>query len=215
MKSAVSLIVLAVTSLSLMGCDDDPLGPSEIVESGSLSFTYTGGLPNQFAGGAFAVEGAPTLGGSGRAARGEFAVAAPHPLESPTVPVNSKLAVVGYAPGAAGVGTQVVLTLPRLTEPGTVELNANCLSVACGRVLILIGVVPSDPHDGVDASCEITKGTLEVTEIADGRIRGTFSGEGQCVRDVQTDPFHDFEIVTGTFDVDIAETMRTGLEIWS
>jgi len=198
---------------ALAACDNDPNGPA--VESGSLSFRYTGGLPGQFEAGSYSASGAPRLDGDGRPDAAEWALAASHPTEAHHVPVGSKLAVVAFAPRGSGRGDMVVLTLPRVSGPATVQISGNCATVNCTQGLVLMGVGPRDPHRGLAGSCTLHGGTVQVTSVADGRVRGTFSATGKCTRSLRDGPFFDIAVQEGTFDVEVSEHYRTGLGLWS
>lgn len=209
----LSFATLWLAASLLAGCGEDPTGPS--VESGSLSFRYTGGLPGALEGGAFSASGAPGLDARGRPELAEWAVAGSHPMESHTVPVGSKLAVVAFAPGGSPEGDLVVLTLPRVSGRTSVQIEGNCTSVNCTQGLILLGVSPRTPHEGLEGSCTLGTGTVQITSVAGGRVAGTFSATGRCTRSLRDSPFFDLVVQEGQFDVEISEAFRSGLEIWS
>lgn len=198
---------------ALSACTHDSTGPA--VASGALSFHYTGGLPGQLEDGAFSVSGAPRLDAAGRPDPAPWATAGPHPLEGSLVPIGSKLAVVAFAPRGSREGDLVVLTLPRVSAPATVAIEGNCTTVDCARGLFLLGVAPRAPHEGLDGSCDLTAGTVQITSVSGGRIQGSFSATGQCTTSLQNGPFFDIAVQEGQFDVEISEAFRSGLQIWS
>jgi hypothetical protein len=206
-------IVLMMGAALLGACGRDAIAP--VVAPGALSFHYSGGLPGRLEDGAFAVNGAPRLDGAGRPDPAPWATAGAHPMAGPLVPVGSKLAIVAFSPHGSGEGDLVVLTIPRVSSPTTVTVDGNCTAVGCARGLILIGVDPRKPHEGLDGSCELVSGTVRIVSVSGGRIRGSFSASGRCTTSVQNGPFHEVEVRDGGFDVQISEAFRSSLEIWS
>jgi hypothetical protein len=209
----VKSIVLIFGAALLSACGSDAIGP--VVASGALSFHYAGGLPGKLEDGAFAENGAPHLDGAGRPDLAPWAAAGAHPLGGPLVPVGSKLAIVAFSPHGAGEGDLVALTIPRVSSPTTVTVDGDCTAVGCARGLILLGVNPRRPHEGLDGSCELVAGTVQIASVTGGRIRGSFSATGRCTASVQNRPFHEIEVRDGEFDVEISDAFRSGLEIWS
>lgn len=207
------ILLGAIALVALGACGEDAVGP--VVGAGSLSFDYTGGLPGELEGGAFSVSGAPRLSSGGRPEPAEWATAGPHPLEGPLVPVGSKLAIVAFAPRGAGEGDEVVLTLPRVSAPATIPIEGDCTALSCARGVFLLGVDPRAPHDGLDGSCDLIEGVLEVTSVSATRIRGTFSATGRCTHSLRDGPFFDLTVRAGAFDVEISGAFRSGLRIWS
>lgn len=206
--------ILVIIGASLLGaCGRDAVAP--VVASGALSFHYTGGLPGRLDGEAFAVNGAPRLDGAGRPDPAPWAAAGTHPTEGPLVPVGSKLAIVAFSPHGPREGDLVALTIPRVSSPTTVTVDGNCTAVGCARGLILLGVDPRAPHQGLDGSCELVSGTVQVVSVSGGRIRGSFSATGRCTTSVQNGPYHEIDVEQGEFDVQLSEAFRSGLEIWS
>lgn len=197
---------------ALAACDGGGTGP--VVPSGSASFRFSGGLPTLFTGGSFSASGAPELDASGRPGVQAWAVAGSHPTNGPLVPPGSKLAVVAFSP-RGGQGDLLVLTLPRVSGPTSVQIDDHCAAVNCTRGLILLGVSPHAPHDGVRGACEFSTGTVQITSVSGGRVRGTFAATGWCTVDLRTSPVYSITVPEGEFDVPISEEFRTGLQIWS
>ncbi len=207
-----SVIVLCCAAL-LSACGSDATGP--VVASGALSFRYTGGLPGKLDAGVFSVNGAPHLDAAGRPHPAPWAAAGTHPLEGPLVPVGSKFAIVAFSPLGSSEGDLVALTIPRVSAPTTVAIDANCTAVGCARGLLLLGVDPRAPHEGLDGSCDLLAGTVQIVSVSGGRIRGSFSATGQCTTSLQNGPFHEITVQEGEFDVGVSDAFRSGLEIWS
>lgn len=211
-KLTVAILGAATSVLLQAACSDDATGPTTL-ESGSVYFNYSGGIPGLFENGTFSANGAARLDVQGRAEPGEWALAGPHPSEAHVVPRWSKLAVVAFKDDATDA--LVVITLPGQLQAGTVPIDDECVTVNCSRVVVILGSNPAAPHSGVDGGCELDSGSVIVISVSPNRIQGLFSGHGWCVRDAQTDTPHEIILDSGSFDVPVADQYRSGLEIWS
>lgn len=203
MKGILKAVFIPLAAVAAAACDGGPTGPGETTPPGSLGFSYEGAVN-----GRFDAAGAPLLDAGGRAAPGEWAVAG----ASPRFPAE-KLAVAAFLGDADGEGVLFAVTVPRVAPGTTVTIDRNCAEPGCASALLLFGSNPRRPHDDVERTCEIFKGTLTVVSLSDSRVSGTFSGQGYCVVNVQTDPFLPFTVTGGSFDAAITQTFRSGVNV--
>jgi hypothetical protein len=75
------------------------------------------------------------------------------------------------------------------------------------------GVDPRAPHEGIDGTCGLTEGTLEITRVEGSRLEGRFSGRGGCAADFVAGPFLPFAIQEGRFEATASEDYASGLDI--
>jgi hypothetical protein len=203
MKGILKTVFIPLAAVAAAACDGGPTGPGETAAPGSLGFSYEGAVN-----GRFDAAGAPLLDAGGRAAFGDWAVAG----ASPRFP-DQKLAVVGFRGQSQGEGVLFAITVPRVAPGTTVAIDRNCAEPGCASALLLFGSNPRRPHDGVEQTCEIFKGTLTVVSLSESRVTGTFSGQGYCVADVHTDPFLPFTVTGGSFDAAVTQTFRSGVNV--
>lgn len=197
-RAAASLLALAL----LAGCGDGPFVPTESIEAGSMTFDYAGAVA-----GGFAVDGAPEVDSRARPRPGTWAVAGTSHFSA------GKVIVTGYGTDAQGRSVLMAFSAPRVTGPATIAIDTNCVTPECSSLLLLVGSDPRDPHGTAELTCDMQSGTLQVTSAGADRMAGTFSGEGFCVANVRTDPFIRFTVRNGTFDVDVVEGLRIGVNV--
>jgi hypothetical protein len=188
-----ALLVLAL----LAGCGGDVSGVSETIEPGTMTFVYGGAVS-----GAFAAEGAPLVDARARPLFGTWAAAGLSPF------IGGKLVVAGFSGQRENEGVHLALSVPRVEGPATIRIDTNCLDPGCSSLYLLVGADPRNPHGTKDLTCDMIKGTLQITSISADRVAGTFSGEGFCVAHIRKDPFIPFTVQNGSFDVDIVEELR-------
>ena len=172
-------LILAASLLLLAGCKSDSTNPA--VLTGSLDFTYSGGIS-----GTFTVSGQfPTSTTSQETtpwAAGEV--------------VSGTTSVVAAMPRNATSHDFFLMDLPRTTV-GSSTVVSGC-TVNCADVFIVFGNA-NGTGSGFLQSCFLLTGTLSITEISATRVKGTFSGTGSCVGPTGTTTT--FTITGGTFDV--------------
>ncbi|HEY0021559.1 MAG TPA: hypothetical protein VGB24_01585 [Longimicrobium sp.] len=197
-RAAASLLALAL----LAGCGDAPFVPTETIEAGSMTFEYSGAVA-----GSFAADGAPEVDQKARPRPGTWAVAGESHFSA------EKVIITGYSSNAQGQPVLMAFSVPRVTGPATIDIDTNCVTPECSSLLLLVGSDPRDPHGTSALTCDMQRGTLQVTSAGADRMAGTFSGEGFCVANVRTDPFIRFTVRDGTFDVDVVEGLRIGVNV--
>ncbi|HLL83918.1 MAG TPA: hypothetical protein VK420_14740, partial [Longimicrobium sp.] len=173
----------AALALALAACKDSTgSGPNP---SGDLSFTFTGAKAGEFAAsGAFDPD-ANDLPDYAAAfvVRGELVL-----IASDRLPSGRSNLFVLYAPPVTGVTTCTVTTAP----------NACFI-----RGEFLTGA-SSDPNQGNEGLFTGEVGTVEVTELANNRVRGTFTitlrGQGTVASEI--------EVRTGTFDAPFVSALQ-------
>ena len=96
------------------------------------------------------------------------------------------------------------VTIPRLTV-GSVAINGTCPGEDCAAVSLALEVSTSVAVSQAKYSCALDNGTIRITEIGDGRAKGTFSGTGRCLGRPGTEDLDQFTITDGTFDVKVID----------
>jgi hypothetical protein len=165
-----------------LSCSDSS-GPTNM---GTLTFTYTGA-----GGGTYSASGpAPAADGNPPTAT-SWAVGGVNAA-------NAHATVGGSTPRTAGLIDFAVLTFDRATV-GSVEIDPGCNwdDDVCAAMILFLNFQSNG--DQADFYCGLTAGTLVITEISGGRIKGTFSGTGECSDGVNAPTA--FTVTNGTFDV--------------
>ncbi|MEX2153367.1 MAG: hypothetical protein WD825_08510 [Gemmatimonadaceae bacterium] len=182
------LLVLASLALAA-GCGSDKITGGTL--SGSLSFTYTGG-----GGGTFNVSGAmPAL----TANIGNSNWAAGH-LDTP----NTQTGVFGVRARGGGRYDQAVIGINRLTV-GSSQVQSDCDPETdnCSGMVLIVDVSQSDQE--FDFICILETGSLAITEVSSSRVKGTFSGTGECISSSLA--ISSFTATNGTFDVPLVPAL--------
>jgi hypothetical protein len=183
----------AIASIGLLvSCSSDKSGgPTGL--AGQLSFTYSGGVS-----GTFNVTGEmPTS----TAAQETQSWAAGEVITTGGA-ANTGTFVVGATPRVAGSTHDVVVVQANRTNAGTAIIDENTCTTAatCSEVLFLVGSA-NGTSTAFQQICVLTTGSIVITEITTTRIRGTFSGAGDC--STSTGTVTAFTVTNGTFDVAI------------
>lgn len=173
---------LSAAAIALSACGDST---GSAVASGSLAFGYTGARS-----GSYSATGSFRRTSDSTFARQPFAVGA-RGTESGV----SFVSLLAYQPVSTTTGDLVLFLLPNVTGPTTLDLSPGCAAAECPLAAI---VFDTDSQASQDESefYAFESGTLEVTSVSGGRMRGTFSGKAT--------QFLGGESVTvagGTFDV--------------
>jgi hypothetical protein len=176
----VRRLLVASVFLSLLACDS-----TEPNVSGSVSFTYTGA-----GGGTFSAAGdVPSFN-------------APSTSSSWAVGYTDagETYVVASRPRTGGLTDLAVLRIQRTTT-GSEPIDPACDvdgSAACSGLMFSLNF--NGNGDTGDFFCFLSSGTVVVTEISEGRIKGTFSGSGSCTAGAGGTPAA-FAVTGGSFDV--------------
>jgi hypothetical protein len=183
--------ILVVAAFALMSCKSDKnTGPSGL--AGQLSFNYSGALS-----GTFNVTGEAPASQTGQETS---SWAAGEVINSGT---DAGIYVVGSTPRTASSHDLVFIVANR-TNAGTSTIDFDACESGtadvCSTVFFLFGL-----SNGTNSSflqdCWLQSGTITITEVTSTRMRGTFSGAGQCFTSGGTMTV--FTVSNGTFDVAI------------
>ena len=181
-RSAFALVAVPAI-MAIAACDDDPLGPGP--DEGEVEFTFDDGA------GSFSASGALVLNG-GVPDFDEWAVAA----EPDSV---GGVVVTAFMPSATqGEGDLFLLQIQPVDGAGTYEpcaANEECR----GR---LFRGWRTD-GSGFDEWFEVVSGTVEIDDLSDTRIRGSFE---LTLRDEGGEGDTELVIEDGDFDVPVSST---------
>ena len=175
-------LAAALAALTLAACGD---GTGSDIASGSLAFTYSGARN-----GSYSASGTFERTSDSTFARQPFAVGARGSDGATTF-----ASILSYQPATSATGHLVLFSLPNVTAPATLTFDANCDAADCPVGGVIFDTNPDQSEDEADFYV-FDSGTLEVTSVSSGRLRGTFSGTA-------TEFFGDrsITITHGTFDV--------------
>jgi hypothetical protein len=170
-------VIVAAALAALLGCSDST-GPSGT--NGTITFTFAGGT---------------------------FTVSAAAPAEG-SAPSNTNMAAgaidasVGqtYVMGAKALGGDaydfLVIGMSRTTV-GTSPVEADCdpEGDTCSGLVFM----QNFGGESFGTMCALSTGTLAITEVTSTRVKGTFSGTGLCINDLEEES--PFTVTNGTFNV--------------
>ncbi|MFL5538464.1 MAG: hypothetical protein ACJ8J0_05700 [Longimicrobiaceae bacterium] len=182
MKTGYLAAALAAAAITLSACGDST---GSDAASGSLAFSYTGARS-----GSYSATGSFRRTSDSTFARQPFAVGA-----KGTENGVSFVSLLAYQPVSATTGDLALFLLPNVTGPTTLDLSPGCAAAECPLAAIIFDTDPQASEDESDVYT-FESGTLAVTSVSGGRMRGTFSGTAT--------QFFGGESVTvtgGTFDV--------------
>ena len=180
----ISRNLLLVPSLALIAaCGSD--GPTTVTAfDGALSFTYSGGTS-----GTFNASGSLPSTASGQTTTAWAAAQAS---------ATSEMFVGAVSPRSATTHDLVGIFIQRNTV-GTETINSSC-GFNCNGMDITIGMANSGSTFTVN--CFLGSGSIAITEKSASRMKGTFSGTGQCMTSTGS-AAGAFTVTNGTFDVAI------------
>ena len=177
------ILTAGACALLLSACEKTT-GPSEL--AGTLTFTFTGG-----GGGTFTTTGVPPanpqLPGSTN-----WAAA----YQDPAIPQTGAAAVLI---DAGGTYDAVIIGIGRVAV-GTESVAADCdpnVNDCTGLVFIINGAGPD--IDTFEFICSLVSGTFNITDVSATRVKGSFSGAGECTTPALV--VSAFSISSGNFDV--------------
>ena len=175
---------LFVASLVLLAaCGSD--GPTTVTGfDGALSFTYSGANS-----GTFSASGALPTSAAAQATSAWAAAQAS---------ATSEMFVAAASPRSGTTHDLVGIFIQRNTV-GSDEVDDAC-GFNCTSVDLSIGLANSGST--FTAYCYLTAGTVAITEKSASRMKGTFSGTGECTSSGGA-PTGAFTVTNGTFDVAI------------
>ena len=173
-----------IPSLALLAaCGSD--GPTTVTAfDGALTFTYSGANS-----GTFSASGALPSSASAQTTSAWAAAQAS---------ATSEMFVVAVSPRSSTTHDLVGIFIQRNTV-GSDPVDPNC-GFNCTGMDITIGL--SNSGSSFTANCFLTAGTIAITEKSASRMKGTFSGTGECVSSSGS-PTGTFTATNGTFDVAI------------
>ena len=181
MKARIVATAALAALAALFGCGGDSTGPSGT--SGTITFT--------FAGGTFTVTGAATQSG---------ATTTTYVLGSvdPSIGTNGQTLVIGNKALGGDKSDVILIGISRATV-GSASAAADCDpdGEACSGMVFLQNFGGSGGT--YDAICAMETGSLAITEVSASRVKGTFSGAGECVSG--TNQTSAFTVTNGSFDV--------------
>lgn len=181
-------LLLAASLAVLAGCGSDKV-TTVTGFNGALSFTYTGSGTGSISGSFSATGSLPASSANQMTQQWAAGVLS-----------NSDGGVYGDAavPATASTHHFFGFFINRTTVGSSTINTTTCTSASCPEVFFLFGA----PNSGSSLSaqtCSIDAGTIAITEITSTRVKGTFSGTGQCF----TPSFAttNITISNGTFDL--------------
>jgi hypothetical protein len=177
------LLGTAALALALAACKDSTGSGDN--PSGDLSFTYTGAKAGQF-----------TASGSFDPDANDL------PDYTAAFVLRGELVVIASDKLASGRSNLFVLYAPPAT--GTTSCTAATTPTACFIRGDFLTGASSDPNQGNEGLYTGEVGTVEVTELGNNRVRGTFTitlqGEGTAQGEI--------EVRTGTFDAPFVSALQ-------
>ena len=176
-------LLLLAAMVAVVSCSETS-GPTNL---GTITFTFTGA-----GGGTFTASG-PSIPLEGSApTTSSWTVGVVDEAQGQTV-------VVASVPAASGLVDFVAISLDRATT-GAEPLDAACNidGDVCTGMVFFRNFNPDG--DAMDIGCGLTTGSVVIAEITSSRLKGTFSGSGECVEfdGFTTTPF---TVTNGSFDV--------------
>lgn len=175
-------LVVGASLALLASCKDSSTGPTGF--SGTVSFTYSGAISGNF-----------TATGVMPAAQGAMETSAWAAGEVSTV--DGVTYVASATPRNATSHDFFGFYVER-TTPGSSSASDTCTS-NCAFVAFEFGMQNGTGNTWLQL-CSLTAGTVTITEISGSRVKGTFSGTGECVAPNSSTP-QAFTVTNGTFDV--------------
>jgi len=177
--------LLAAAVILLAGCGKDKV-TAITGFNGALSFTYTGTGTGSVSGTFSATGALPTSGFETSTWSAGFLSTSP-----------SGVFVESATPASASTHSFVFVALPRTTA-GSSTIDPTCSAAVCAEVFFELGA-PNTGSSLPTHSCILDAGTIVITEITATRVKGTFSGTGDC--GTATGGIWTVTIASGTFDV--------------
>jgi len=182
-------LTLASALVILSGCNS--AGPTTITGlNGGLSFTSTGTI----AGNSFSASGTMP---STQAERQTSSWAAAQ------ASAFGEFSIAGVSPRTTSTHDRAGLFVRRQTI-GSETITSSC-SFNCNGFSVR-NTLSNGSTNLYFQICHLTSGTITITEVSDTRVKGTFSGTGQCTTDgaspnTTAPPQTVFTVTSGTFDV--------------
>lgn len=191
MKTALLAAALAAATVSLTGCRDST--GSDATVTGRMTFSFAGARNGTF----FA-------NGALRRLEEPVSVKRPFAAARKYVEQGSPLAgvtvVMAYAPVTESKGIWVLFDLPDVTAGQTLDLSCPFYTAFCPGGIVVFDVDrdlgPGNGEDGFSSYA----GTMTITSVSGGRLRGTFSATAQAYHDQRT-----ITITGGSFDVPLLD----------
>ena len=175
-------LVIGASLALLASCKDSSTSPSGF--SGTLSFSYSGAITGNF-----------SASGVMPAATGAMETSAWAAGEVSTV---DGVTYVAAATPRNSTSHDFFGFYVERTTPGSSSASDNCTS-NCAFVGFEFGMQNGAGNTWLQI-CSLTTGTVAITEITATRVKGTFSGTGECVPFGSSTP-QAFTVTNGTFDV--------------
>jgi hypothetical protein len=181
---------MAFVALALLGCGDST-GPSGL--NGTVTFTFTGA-----GGGTFTVTGSAPQGS-------EPPLNANMTAASQDVEGNQTVVIAFKSTGGEN-GDVLIIGINRTTV-GSDPIAEDCdpEATACSGLVFF----PNFNGESLLWACALLDGTVAITEVTSSRVKGTFSGTGECY-DEGTDDLEPFTITNGTFNVAMTADVLAG-----
>jgi hypothetical protein len=171
-----SRILLGALLAAAAGCSDS-LGPGAL--SGDLSFSHSGAMAGTFTASGSILVTDPETSTWAAGVRDET-------NESITIAAN-------VARPSSNTVDNIVIDFPQLTPGAVTVANGAYVVVAFGQA-----------QDGTATwSCALSSGSVVVSSVSNGRVVGSFSGNGTCV-DENGSPAA-FTVTNGDFDVPLVD----------
>ena len=187
------LIALAAALGSMAACKDST-GSDNNGNNGSLSFNYSGARS-----GSYQASGQYQSSGTSFAKQ-SFAVG------TNTVLFGTPVALIAsYQPTTSSRGDEVILVLEGNAHTGTYSRDFDC-DANCAIGFVSYGIDPALDDDTSSDDFSFADGTVTVTSVSNGRMRGTFSGH---MEDDETS-LRTVNVVSGSFDVPMVSSGSLG-----
>jgi hypothetical protein len=119
---------------------------------------------------------------------------------------NTQVVIEGARTRGGGRYDLAVIGINRLTV-GSSNVEADCEPDVdnCSGMIFAVNFSQSD--DNFTFICFLETGSLAISEITSSRVKGQFSGTGQCIGPPPTFTTSNFTVSGGTFDVPLVSTL--------
>ncbi len=191
MKTALLAVALAAAAVSLTGCRDST--GSDGTASGWMTFSFAGARS-----GTFSTNGAIRRRDETQLVEKPFAAGYEYVSQNPLFQ-GPVIEIMAYAPVTKSKGTQVFFLLPAVTAGQTLDLNCDFYTPVCIPGHVVFDADLNRPSDGSDGF-SFYAGTITITSVSGGRLRGTFSATGYGYHDQRT-----ITVTGGSFDVPLLD----------
>lgn len=179
-------------AVALLAACGDSTGPDKPSNSnaGSLGFSYSGDRV-----GSYSASGVFSRDGGSPFVKQPFATGIRNQAGG-----QQEMVLLSYTPVSAATGNMVLFIVPNVTATGGYPLHTSCTDDAdCPFAGVFFDTDPGVEEDDSEAYV-FTDGTLNVTSVTDGHLRGTFSGTAATLSGERV-----ITVADGSFDVPVKD----------